>query len=112
MEKMMTILGNTNRFIRLVPVDTHDYTVSIEMKFQKNLVKWVKSGHLSITIFDLVRSISSIYSCFYGLPKTHKDNVSLRLILSMIMDNDHFATHVGSLQCLLYLKIPFYFLVL
>ena len=49
---MMTILGDTTKFSRLSPVDTHDDTVSIEAKFQKKLVKWVKSGLPLSTISD------------------------------------------------------------
>ena len=86
---MMTILGDTTKFSRLGPVNTHDYTVRIETKFQKNLVKWVKSGLLPSTISELITPFGSICSCHCGLPKTHKDAVPLNPILSMIGSSQH-----------------------
>ena len=87
--KMMLIFGDTIKFSRFGPVDAHDYTVSVETKFQKNFVKCVKSGFFPSTISDLIRLIGPIRSCFYGLPKTHKDGVPLRPILSMMRSSQH-----------------------
>ena len=86
---MITILEETSIFIRLGPVDTYDHSVSIETKFPKNLIKYIKSGYLSSTISDLIRPVSSIRSRFYGLPKTHKEGVLLRPILSMICSSEN-----------------------
>ena len=85
----MTILGDTTKFSRLSPIDKHDCTDYIKTKFQKNLVKCVKSGLLPFTISDLIRPRGSIRPCLYGLPKTHKDGVPLRPILSMIGSSLH-----------------------
>lgn len=45
---MTNILGD--KFGQLGPVDEHDSTLSIEAKFQKHLVKWVKSSVLLTSI--------------------------------------------------------------
>ena len=80
----MTILGDTTKFSRSGPVDTHDHTVFIKTKFQKNLNNWVKSGLLPSTISDLIWPFGSIRPYLYELSKTHKDGVPLRPIFSMI----------------------------
>ena len=72
------ILNDNPIFIKLGLVETYDHTTSIEVKFQKQLGKWVKSGLLSPKISD------SICPYLYGLPKIHKDGVPLRPILSMV----------------------------
>ena len=67
----MTLLEDTTQFSRFGPVDTQDHTTSIETKFQKNPVKWDKSGLLPSTISDLIKPISSICPHLYGLPEIH-----------------------------------------
>ena len=79
----MTILGDTTKFSWLSPVDTYNHTVYINAKLQKKLIKWVRSFLLPSTIFDLIRPVGSIRFHPYGWPKTHKDGVSSRPILSM-----------------------------
>ena len=85
----MTILGDTIKFSRLCPVDKHNHTVSLKTKFQKNLVKWIKSGHLLCTVSDLTRSAASIHPCLHGLPKIHKDGVPLGPIFSLIVSSSY-----------------------
>ena len=82
---MITILGDTAKFIRLGPVDTHYLTVSIEIKFQKNLVIWVKSKLLLSAISNKIWHIGFFHLRLYGLPKSHMDGVPLRPILPMIV---------------------------
>ena len=62
----------------------YDPTTSIDVKFQKQLKKWVKSGLLSPEISDSIRPVGSIRPRLYGLPKIHKDVVPLRPILSTV----------------------------
>ena len=80
----MSILGDTSKFLRLGPVDSFDHTTSIETKFQRRLVELVKRSLLSSAISDQIRPIGSIWPRLYGLSKTHKDEVPLRPILSMV----------------------------
>ena len=44
----------------MLPVEACDHTTSIEVKFQKQLKKWVKSGLLSPEISDSIRPVGSI----------------------------------------------------
>ena len=82
--KRLLILNDDTKFKMLGPVETCDHTTSIEAKFQKQLNKWIKSGLLSPDISDPIRPFRSIRPRLYCLPKTHKDAVPLRLILSMV----------------------------
>ena len=82
--KMSLILNDSTKLIELGPVETCVHTTSIEVKFQKQQKKWVKSGLLSLEISDSIRPVGSIRPCRYGLPKIHKDGVLLRPILSMV----------------------------
>ena len=80
---MLLILNDDTKFIKLGPMEACDHTTSIEVKFQKQLRKWVKSGPLSPEISDSIRPIGSIRSLLYGQPEIHKDGFPLRPILSM-----------------------------
>ena len=82
--KMLLILNDDTKFTKLGPVETCDHTTSIEVKFQKQQRKWVKSNLLSPEISDSIRPVGSIHSRLYGLSKIHKDGVPLRPILSMV----------------------------
>ena len=59
-DKMMFILSDTSKFLRLGPADNFDHTASIETKFQRRLVELVKRGFLSSTIADQIRLTRSI----------------------------------------------------
>ena len=82
--KMLLILNDDTKFVKFGPVETCDHTTSIEVKFRKQLRKWVKSGLLSPDVSDSIRPVGSIRPRLYGLPKIHKDGVLLRPILSMV----------------------------
>ena len=86
---MSVILNDSTKFLRLGPVDIYDRTVSNEAKFQRNIVKWVKSGSLSSAVAEIIRPTGSIRPRLYGLPKTHKEGAPLRPILSMIGSSQH-----------------------
>ena len=80
----MSILSDTSKFLRQGPVDNFDHTTSIETKFQKRFAELVKGDFLSSAISDQIRPTGSIRPRLYGLPKSHKDGVPLRPILSMV----------------------------
>ena len=82
--KMLLILNDNTKFIKLGPVEVCDHTTSTEVKFQKQLRKWVKSGLLSPETSDSIRPVGSIRSRLYGQPKIHKDGVPLRPILLVL----------------------------
>ena len=65
-DKMMVILSDTSKFLRLGPADNFDHTTFTETKFQRKLVELIKN-----------------------LPKTHKEGVPLRPILSMAGSSQH-----------------------
>ena len=88
-DKMSVILNDKDKFEKLGPVATHDSTVSLETKFQKKLVKWVKNGVLPKNVASEIRPSGSIRSRLYGLPKTHKADIPLRPILSMVGSSQH-----------------------
>lgn len=79
LNKMITILGDASKFIQLEPDVTHDKTKAIELKFRKCLLKLIKDYVLPVAIYEAVRSDRG-WSQLYGLPKTHKEIVPLRLI--------------------------------
>ena len=68
-DKMMVILSDTSKFLRLGPADNFDHTASIETKFQRRLVELVKKVFPSSTIGDQIRPTGSIRPRLYGLPK-------------------------------------------
>ena len=70
--KMMTFLDETSKFVNLGPVKTSDHATSIETKFQRNLVMLVERGLLSSPISNLIKPTGSIRPRLYGLPRTHK----------------------------------------
>ena len=78
---MLLILNDCRKVIKLGSVETCDHTTSIEVKFQKQLRKWVKSGLLSSEISDSIRPVGSIRPRLYDLPKIHRDDVPFRPIL-------------------------------
>ena len=60
-----------------------------EQKLQKCLLDFVNQNILSRDIYDRIRPTGSQRPHMYGLPKTHKENIPLRPILSMISSSQH-----------------------
>ena len=95
---MLLFLNDNTKFNKLGPVEARDHTTSIEVKFQKQLRKWVKNGLLSPKISDSIQHVGSIRPRLHGLSKIHKDGVPLRPILSMIGSAQQ-RPSVGFHQC-------------
>ena len=66
--KKMSILGDTSKFLRLGPSDSFDHTTSNETTYQRRLVELVKKRLLSSAIPEQIRPPGSIRPCLYGLP--------------------------------------------
>lgn len=78
--KMMSILEDKEKFIRLGPVESSDKSKIIELNFQK-VLKLLKDKLLPDDIYEVVRPLRPR---LYGLPKTRRGKFHVRLILSMI----------------------------
>ena len=70
-------------------VDLHENTAKNEQKLQKRLLDLVHQNILARDVYDRVRPTDSQLPRMYGLPKTHKENIPLRPILSMIGSSQH-----------------------
>ena len=82
-EKMMVILNDKSKFLKLGEVDKFDHTSKIENSVQRKLRCWFSKGLISKETYELTRPIGSQRPKLYGLPKTHKNDIPLRPILSM-----------------------------
>lgn len=82
--KMDLILGDKSKFEILGPACDNDNTSKIEARIQRLLLTLKKAGKISSAEYDDIRPTGSIRPRMYGLPKTHKSNVPLRPILSMV----------------------------
>lgn len=87
--KMSSILEDTSKFSKLGSAETCDRSTSSEVKFQKLLLKLVKTGVLPQETANEIRPSGSIRPRLYGLPKIHKDGVPVRPILSMVGSAQH-----------------------
>lgn len=61
MNKIMTILGDTDKSIELGPDVTCDNTKSIELKFQKCLIELIKDKAFPVYIYEAVKSAGSVW---------------------------------------------------
>ena len=81
--KMMTILDDKSKFLRLGPCKEFDHTSKIERNLQSYLKQLMEAGEIIEEVFSKLRPVGSARPRMYGLPKTHKRGVPLRPILSM-----------------------------
>ena len=81
-EKMMVILNDKSKFFKLGQIDKFDHTSKIENNIQRKLRSWYSKGSISKEIYELTRPIGSQRPKLYGLPKTHKNDIPFRPILS------------------------------
>ena len=87
--KMKNILCDTSKFTQLGPVDEFDNTAKLEAKLQRRLLKLLNQNLLPRTVYDVIRPSGSQRPRMYGLPKTHKENIPCRPILSMTGSAQH-----------------------
>ena len=88
-QKMGNILNDKTKFLNMGSVDQHDNTAKTEQKLQKRLLDLVNQTILTRDIYDRIRPTGSQRPRMYGLPKTHKEDIPLRPILSMIGSSQH-----------------------
>ena len=81
--KMATILDDRSKFVKLGPVQIHDRTIAIESDIIKYLRKLRNAEEISKYEYLRIKPIGSTRPRLYGLPKIHKKDCPLRLILSM-----------------------------
>ena len=81
--KMLTILDDESKFLRLGACDKHDRTMKIEETLQSFLKKLVDSKEITEETYAAICPVGSARPRMYGLPKVHKPGVPLRPILSM-----------------------------
>ena len=70
-------LDDKSKFIKLGPIEKADLTVKIEKVFQKKLRSWYIKGFISQDVYKFIRPTGSQCPKLYGLPKTHKKDLSL-----------------------------------
>ena len=71
-EKMMVILNDSSKFLKLGQIDKFDHTSKIESSIQRKLRNWFSKGLISKEVYESTRPIGSQRPKLYGLPKTHK----------------------------------------
>lgn len=73
---MLSVLNGKEKFIRLGAVKT------IELNFQKRLLKLLKDKLLPAYIYEFIRPLDSLQPRLYGSPKIYKDSTPIQPILS------------------------------
>ena len=86
---MDNIIDDKTKFLNMGSVDQHDNTAKTEQKLQKRLLDVVNQKILTRDIYDRIRPTGSQRPRMYGLPKTRKEDIPLRPILSMIGSSQH-----------------------
>ena len=81
-QKIAQILSDTDKFI--VDEDQKDNVLKIEQRIVNYLKDLLTRGLIDKTLFTQLCPKGSITPRMYGLPKTHKDGIPLRPILSMV----------------------------
>jgi len=80
LKKMELLLEDTNTYSLI----KKDPSISIEKKLNAMIKKWFTKEYITKREMLQLRSSDSLLPKAYGLPKLHKDNVPLRLIVSSI----------------------------
>ena len=81
--KMMKILGDKRKFFTLGPVSQFVQTVKTEQHLRSYLNQLEEKKEINDDVFERIAPTGSQRPRMYGLPKIHKPNAPLRLILSM-----------------------------
>ena len=87
--KMESILHDESKFKVLGPVHSNDNTAKLESRLQRRLLKLHKEDLLPPGVYEAIRPTGSLRPRMYGLPKTHKKDIPLRPILSMVGSSQH-----------------------
>ncbi len=88
--KMLTILDDRSKFTKIGLVEEgFDNTDKIEESFQRRFLRLLNQGKISQATYAAIRPTGSQRPKLYGLPKTHKQDIPLRPILSMIGSPQH-----------------------
>ena len=82
--KMADILDDSSKFVKLGPVNHHDTTKKREKEFCNYIKSLADKKLLDESIISSIRPVGSTRPRLYGLPKTHKENVPLRPVLSTV----------------------------
>ena len=88
-DKMMQILDDPLKFMKLGPCEENDNTARKETSLQTFLRKLNKAGELSDADYQRIRPTGSVRPRMYGVPKVHKEGTPLRPILSMVGSPQH-----------------------
>jgi len=99
-KKMNDLLSDSNIYL----VVKTDPTKKITNNLRDLLVRWRKKEFISVRTAKSLLYSDSVLPCAYGLPKIHKDNVSLRLIISSLNSPLHLLA--AFLHKLLYDNLP------
>ena len=87
--KMNNILHDETKFERVGPASMCDNTAAIESRLQRRLLELFMAKLIPVEVYRFIRPTGSQKPRMYGLPKTHKPKVPLRLILSMTGSAHH-----------------------
>ena len=88
-KKMEPILSQTTKFRKLGKADKQDRTLQEERSLQAFLLKASQRKDLPDKVYDEIRPVGTSRPRMYGVPKTHKEGVPLRPILSMVNSPQH-----------------------
>ena len=83
-QKMENILKDKSKF----KLATNNNLKQLQ-KFQNFLARLKKSGAINQEVYHRIRPTATSIPTLYGLPKTHKDNIPLRPILSSTGSYNH-----------------------
>ena len=83
-KKMSSILDDQTMFLNMAGIYLHENTAKNKQKLQQRLLDLANQKILARDVYDRDRSTGSQRPRMYGLPKTHKENIPLRPILSLI----------------------------
>ena len=87
--KMESILYDGTKFKILAPASSNDSTSRLETRLQRRLLNIHKDDILPPNVYEANRPTGSVRTPMYGLSKTHKKDVPLRPILSMVGFSQH-----------------------
>jgi len=100
LDKMNDLLSDENTYIRI----DKDPTKKISNELKTLLARWQKNDYISINTYRSLRLSDGVLPRAYGLPKIHKQNCPLRIIVSSV--NSPLHAFAAYLHNILYLHLP------